>query len=699
MKISILLPYKENFSPANAGAVSIFINDTYKISKFKKDIIIYGNTKNRIKFSKNYVNLDFSKVLLKSSSKSYILEFLKKEKENNSDIIEFHNRPSYLKYLIKIKYAKKVLYFHNDPLEMSGSKEISDRIYLIENLDKIIFNSNWSKSRFVKNLPKNYVLSNKLKVIKQSIDRKKINLKKKKKIIIFVGKLNSAKGYDIFGNSVLPILNKYKDWSAIVIGNEPREKIVFTHNRLKNLGFQTHKKVLKILEKASISVVCSRWNEPFGRTSLEAASRGCGVIISDRGGLKETITNGIIVNNITIENFKKNITKLIDNPKLLLKYQSDSIKNFYLTNKYASQEIDNYREMFFYYKKLNFNISKLKILHVTNLNEKHGGRLFYNTGRRINNGLVKLDHKVLTLSDRDLLTNYKKLTDITGSKKFNSTFIETVRTFKPDLILLGHADSIKSANLELIKNEYPYIKISQWFLDRMDTKWKYNKIRFLNKIKYMDYSFCTTDPKVLKLDKYKVSFIPNPVDSTIDDLKVYENMNQEFDLFFAMSHGVHRGILKKGKFDERESVINYLIKKNPNIKFNIYGMNNIQPIWGEDFKNQLCNSKIALNLSQGKPLKYYSSDRISQLMGNGIATLIDKKTKLNKLFSNEGAIFYNSNFDLNNKINLLLKNNKLRNKIAKKGREIYHKKFNSIIVADFMICKIFNIKKKFNWEV
>ena len=139
------------------------------------------------------------------------------------------------------------------------------------------------------------------------------------------------------------------------------------------------------------------------------------------------------------------------------------------------------------------------------------------------------------------------------------------------------------------------------------------------------------------------------------------------------------------------------MKKNPSIKFNIYGMNNVQPIWGEDFKNQLYNSKIALNLSQGKPLKYYSSDRIAQLMGNGIATLIDKKTKLNKLFSDEGAIFYNSKLDLNNKLNLMLKNNKLRNKLAKKGREIYHKKFNSVIVADFMICKIFNINKKFDW--
>jgi hypothetical protein len=30
-----------------------------------------------------------------------------------------------------------------------------------------------------------------------------INFKKKKKIISFIGKLNSAKGYDIFGKSII----------------------------------------------------------------------------------------------------------------------------------------------------------------------------------------------------------------------------------------------------------------------------------------------------------------------------------------------------------------------------------------------------------------------------------------------------------------------------------------------------------------
>ena len=126
-------------------------------------------------------------------------------------------------------------------------------------------------------------------------------------------------------------------------------------------------------------------------------------------------------------------------------------------------------------------------------------------------------------------------------------------------------------------------------------------------------------------------------------------------------------------------------------------MNNIQPVWGDEFKRNLLNSKVALNLSQGKPLKYYSSDRIAQLMGNGIATLIDKKTKLNKLFSESEAVFYNSRNDLNNKLIKMIKNNKIRNNLAKKGRLKYHKKYNSIIVADYIINKTFGIKKNFNW--
>ena len=127
-------------------------------------------------------------------------------------------------------------------------------------------------------------------------------------------------------------------------------------------------------------------------------------------------------------------------------------------------------------------------------------------------------------------------------------------------------------------------------------------------------------------------------------------------------------------------------------------MKNIQPIWGDDFKENLYNSKLALNLSQGKPIKYYSSDRIAHYMGNGIATLVDKKTKLNHFFGSNEIIFYNSFSDLNLKLNKFIKNNKLRKQIAKNGKTKYHKKFNSVVIADFIISKTFGFKKKFSWE-
>ena len=98
------------------------------------------------------------------------------------------------------------------------------------------------------------------------------------------------------------------------------------------------------------------------------------------------------------------------------------------------------------------------------------------------------------------------------------------------------------------------------------------------------------------------------------------------DVFFALSHGVHRGRLKGRSTDDREKFIKNLIEKCKNIKFDIFGMNNIQPIWADQYFKNISNSKMGLNLSRGTPIKYYSSDRITQIIGNGLVTLIDEKT-------------------------------------------------------------------------
>ena len=549
-----------------------------------------------------------------------------------------------------------------------------------------------------------YVKSEKLQVIHQCTNKTKINLNIKKNIITFVGKLNSAKGYDIFCKSIVKILNNYPEWKALVIGDEPREKIYVKHKNLQLLGFQPHNKVLDVFTKTSIAVTCSRWEEPFGRTSLEASSRGCAVIISNRGGLPETVTNCEMLRIPNATNLYKTIEKLITKKKYRLNLQTKSIKNFYLTNEYISKKIDNYRNKLLQktiIKKPNSYNEKYKILHVTNFNERHNGRLFYNTGRRLNNGFIRLKHSVLTLSDRDIVSYYRSIKDFDGSKTLNNKLIEIISNYLPDIIILGHADLIKKETLHFIKKNYPNIKIVQWFLDRMDSEWKNNRSRFLDKMNIMDCNFCTTSPDVLKFPKkHKVFYIPNPADESLENLKIYNKKHCDNDIFFAMSHGVHRGTLKKGKFDKRENFINKLIKKIPNIKFDLYGMNNIQPIWADNFKKIISNSKMALNLSQGISTKFYSSDRITQLVGNGLLTFVDKKTKLNKFFSDDEIIFYNSMNDLAKKIIKYSENDKLRKKIAKRGRDKYLKNFNSTMVADYILKKTFNTryKKKFLWE-
>ena len=128
MKISILLPYKENFSATYAGAVSLFIKDTVKLSKFKKNITVYGNTNLKNIFRLKYKNIYLKKNLIQSGSKIYVNEFLKFEKLSPSDLIEIHNRPNYFHLINDKKTSQKiVLYFHNDPLTMTGSRSISER--------------------------------------------------------------------------------------------------------------------------------------------------------------------------------------------------------------------------------------------------------------------------------------------------------------------------------------------------------------------------------------------------------------------------------------------------------------------------------------------------------------------------------------------------------------------------------------------
>ena len=699
MKIAILLPYKENYSKLNAGAVSIYVNDTTKLSKFKNDIRVYGSTESK-KVLNKYININFKKKFYQSSSIEYLKCFISKIENKKTDILEVHNRPHYIDFLNNLTNSKIVLFFHNDPLKMQGSESVKERLNLLNITDKIIFNSNWSKSRFLIDLPYS-INQDKLKVIHQSTSKTKIDFTKKKNIISFIGKLNSSKGFDLFGKAIIKILNKYDNWKGIVIGDEPRQKFFFKHKNLEHLGFKENSFILNKLKEVSIATVPSRWNEPFGRSSLEAASRGCALILSNTGGLSETTNHALILDKITEDDLFKKIEYLIKNKKFRTLLQKKTYNDFKLTNQNAAKKIDKFRSQIII-NKINLikDIKKpLKIIHITNFNERFDGRLHYNTGKRINNGLIRLGHNVLTISDRDILSNYKNLKDPKGVNTLNNKIISSFNNFNPDLVITGHADNILSDTFEYIKNKNKSLKIAQWFLDpvsKFGPDFIKNKNRLLKNINFIDANFLTTDPNSIDFKIKNSYFIPNPADISFETLENYK-YDCENDMFFAMSHGVHRGKLKKNKSDNREKILESLLLKNSEIKFDFYGLKNRQPLWAEDFKYQLSKSKMGLNLSRGKPLKYYSSDRIAQLMGNGLLTFIDEKTSYSDFFNKNEIITYTNTNDLVEKILKFKKDDRRRRQIAKNGKNKYLKIFNSSNVANFIISKTFDVKKKLFW--
>ena len=293
---------------------------------------------------------------------------------------------------------------------------------------------------------------------------------------------------------------------------------------------------------------------------------------------------------------------------------------------------------------------------------------------------------------------------MTGSKSLNEKLRKTCYNFKPDLIVLGHADLISSEMLGELKEEYPFLRIAQWFLDPLNVKgpdFNKNKKRILDKSRFINANFITTSPDVLNFLPKNVNnfFIPNPTDPSIETLNNF-NKNCTNDVFFALSHGVHRGSLKYRGSDDREKFIRKLMNISKDIKYDIFGLDNIQPIWADQYFKTISNSKMGLNLSRGSPIKYYSSDRITQITGNGLVTLIDEKTGYRDFFTDKEMVFYSNINDLCEKISKISRDDKLRRSIGKKGKIKYTKYFNSNLVAHFIINKTFDInnKTKYLWH-
>lgn len=336
----------------------------------------------------------------------------------------------------------------------------------------------------------------------------------------------------------------------------------------------------------------------------------------------------------------------------------------------------------------------LKILQVSNFGYKHNFQQFYNCDYKLYFGLIKNGHAVYQFSNRDIARQEGFFKSRFGSEKVqNEKLINVVREIKPDFILIGHAEQITNETLQKIKDENKDIKIAGFNVDALWLEHNYDLVK--SRCKAVDAMFITTAGEILKQfsrNGLKVSYIPNPVDSSIDKYRCFENATSEFDVFFA------------GGGDYRIGICDYLITKLSDVKIHHIGKGKHKVVYGQKYLDELKKCWIGLNLpqftDQSRQPYLYSSDRISQYFGNGLLTFSHIKTGINDLLEEGKDCYYYGNEDeLAEKIQRVKLNEKESKKIAESGWKKYHMLYNSALISQYVVETSFDLlaSNSYSW--
>jgi hypothetical protein len=335
----------------------------------------------------------------------------------------------------------------------------------------------------------------------------------------------------------------------------------------------------------------------------------------------------------------------------------------------------------------------MQILLVANGNYKFHGKRYYGVERLVHNGLVRNGHNVYFFSDRDVA----RASNIIGSSRWgagrcNEIFLDTCRNLEPDFILFGHADLLSVASLKAARQLLPHVKMAQFNVDPMFRP--QNVAAIAAKAPLMDATFVTTAGAVLQRFAGAggpVTYMPNPVDSSVHYPRCFERSDQLYDLFFAA-----RPIAAPVEDDPRAEIPAF-IAASQRVAIDYHGVNGRPQLYGRAHFRHIENARMGLNISSvrespedpygtAEELYLYSSDRIAHYLGSGLLVFTTRDNRLEDLFvENVEMIFFHDKHDLLEKLLYFKSHDGERQSIARAGWQKAHAHFNERLVAKYMI--------------
>jgi glycosyltransferase involved in cell wall biosynthesis len=297
MHILCFMPRNMRFGPSNATSIDLCVHDLILASRYREETRILC-CENETLFPGLHISTYPPSIDRRKAKK--IKFALAQARSNSADVIVVQQHLPTAAGVARRSPMPVILHKHNmtKPIPPTGFFNRVRRSWRIRQhnaLAGIMFVSEACRDEFRADWPE---ISTPMAVVYNGLDFDQWQpAEHPRNEIICVGRAAPEKGIKDAAEAIVRVLAAEPLWSARFILSESQRFPDYLQSVIETLKpvadrttvelNQTLPVVRQRLQEAAIAIVPSRWEEPFGRTALEAHAAGCAVISSGTGGLRE----------------------------------------------------------------------------------------------------------------------------------------------------------------------------------------------------------------------------------------------------------------------------------------------------------------------------------------------------------------------------------------------------------------------------
>ncbi len=330
-----IIHWAELFFP-HIGGAEVFINNLARSQQQQGHdcLVIADSLDNRFKAHEQYDGVEVRRFPFRAAiEKKDVLaifrlqkEVLKIAQEFSPDLIHLHtNLPAAFFYLrIQQALAKPMVFTtHMALMENETGGELL--VEILNSAKRVVAISAAMKQKI---LEFNHQRQLPVKLILNSLPQPTIApepLSFNPATFLFAGRLVEDKGCEDFLRAFAVVVKKYPLTQALVAGNGIQFEELKTlttklniNNNLTFLGWVMPDEMLTFMNRGSVLVMPSRWQEPFGLVALQGMQMARPVIATQVGGLAELVedqVSGLLVPPKSPTALAEAMLNLLDNPQ------------------------------------------------------------------------------------------------------------------------------------------------------------------------------------------------------------------------------------------------------------------------------------------------------------------------------------------------------------------------------------------------